>query len=154
MLAYNKTDLFLFYFIFLVQRTLVAPNHVRIEVSVRKWAPTRMNVTVHGLDITVKTAQHVSEKLHKHIEEVSMPVSALVPNFLICFLFTAEFLTWVKVSLKPSPNTVHYILTHFKSLWNIINNVSFLRNGIMRYVLTCKYKAVTLFLSETLNNFK
>uniref|UniRef100_A0A8C2IMD0 Prostaglandin G/H synthase 2 n=1 Tax=Cyprinus carpio TaxID=7962 RepID=A0A8C2IMD0_CYPCA len=51
---------------------------------------------------------------------------------------TPEFLTWVKVSLKPSPNTVHYILTHFKSLWNIVNNVSFLRNGIMRYVLTSR----------------
>lgn len=53
-------------------------------------------------------------------------------------VFPAEFLTWVKVSLKPSPNTVHYLLTHFKGFWNIINNVSFLRDAIMRYVLTCK----------------
>lgn len=51
---------------------------------------------------------------------------------------TAEFLTWVKVSLKPSPNTVHYLLTHFKGFWNIINHISFLRDAIMRYVLTCK----------------
>lgn len=56
-------------------------------------------------------------------------------NFIV---FTAEFLTWVKASLKPSPNTVHYILTHFKGLWNIVNNLSFLRNALMRYVLTCK----------------
>lgn len=52
--------------------------------------------------------------------------------------WTAEFLTWVKISLKPSPNTVHYILTHFKGFWNIVNNISFLRDAIMRYVLTCK----------------
>lgn len=58
-------------------------------------------------------------------------------HFLVS-LSTAEFLTWVKVSLKPSPNTVHYLLTHFKGFWNIINNISFLRDAIMRYVLTCK----------------
>lgn len=58
--------------------------------------------------------------------------------FLSSWPFTAEFLTWVKITLKPSPNTVHYLLTHFKAFWNIINNISFLRDGIMRYVLTCK----------------
>ncbi|KAK5869649.1 hypothetical protein PBY51_024351 [Eleginops maclovinus] len=51
---------------------------------------------------------------------------------------TPEFLTWIKVSLKPSPNTVHYLLTHFKGFWNIINNISFLRDGIMKYVLTSR----------------
>uniref|UniRef100_A0AAQ4QRN2 Prostaglandin G/H synthase 2 n=1 Tax=Gasterosteus aculeatus aculeatus TaxID=481459 RepID=A0AAQ4QRN2_GASAC len=51
---------------------------------------------------------------------------------------TPEFLTWVKISLKPSPNTVHYILTHFKGFWNIVNNISFLRDAIMRYVLTSR----------------
>ncbi|XP_053549836.1 prostaglandin G/H synthase 2 [Bombina bombina] len=51
---------------------------------------------------------------------------------------TPEFLTWLKVTLKPAPNTVHYILTHFKSIWNIINNISFLRDAIMRYVLTSR----------------
>ncbi|KAM4738490.1 prostaglandin G/H synthase 2 [Anableps anableps] len=51
---------------------------------------------------------------------------------------TPEFLTWIKVSLKPSPNTVHYILTHFKGFWNIINNISFLRDAIMKYVLTSR----------------
>ncbi|TRZ02405.1 hypothetical protein DNTS_034463 [Danionella cerebrum] len=51
---------------------------------------------------------------------------------------TPEFLTWLKVSLKPSPNTVHYILTHFRSVWKIVNNVTFLRNAIMRYVLTSR----------------
>lgn len=59
---------------------------------------------------------------------------------LLTFFFPAEFLTWVKIALKPSPNTVHYLLTHFKAFWNIINNISFLRDGIMRYVLTCKCK--------------
>ncbi|XP_078498688.1 prostaglandin G/H synthase 2 isoform X2 [Lissotriton helveticus] len=49
-----------------------------------------------------------------------------------------EFFTWLKTTLKPSPNTVHYILTHFKGVWNIINNLSFLRNAIMRYVLTSR----------------
>ncbi|KAK1795618.1 hypothetical protein P4O66_001015 [Electrophorus voltai] len=42
------------------------------------------------------------------------------------------------VSLKPTPDTVHYILTHFKGLWNVINNIPFLRDAIMGYVLTCK----------------
>ncbi|XP_077440611.1 prostaglandin G/H synthase 2 [Vanacampus margaritifer] len=51
---------------------------------------------------------------------------------------TPEFLTRLKVLLKPTPNTVHYLLTHFKGFWNIINNISFLRNAIMKYVLTSR----------------
>ncbi|XP_069823531.1 prostaglandin G/H synthase 2 [Dendropsophus ebraccatus] len=51
---------------------------------------------------------------------------------------TPEFLTWLRVTLKPSPNTVHYILSHFKGVWNIINNISFLRDRIMQYVLTSR----------------
>ncbi|XP_005375148.2 PREDICTED: prostaglandin G/H synthase 2 [Chinchilla lanigera] len=51
---------------------------------------------------------------------------------------TPEFLTRIKLLLKPTPNTVHYILTHFKGVWNIVNNIPFLRNAIMRYVLTSR----------------
>ncbi|XP_027010066.1 prostaglandin G/H synthase 2 [Tachysurus fulvidraco] len=49
-----------------------------------------------------------------------------------------EFLTWLKVSLKPAPNTVHYILTHFRAFWNIISNIPVLRDSVMRYVLTSR----------------
>ncbi|KAJ8277979.1 hypothetical protein GJAV_G00082370 [Gymnothorax javanicus] len=49
-----------------------------------------------------------------------------------------ELLTWIKTKLKPTPNTVHYILTHFKGFWNIINQIPFLRDSIMRYVLTSR----------------
>ncbi|XP_036129369.1 prostaglandin G/H synthase 2 [Molossus molossus] len=48
---------------------------------------------------------------------------------------TPEFLTRIKLLLKPTPNTVHYILTHFKGVWNIVNSIPFLRNAIMKYVL-------------------
>uniref|UniRef100_A0A8D2GTB0 Prostaglandin G/H synthase 2 n=2 Tax=Urocitellus parryii TaxID=9999 RepID=A0A8D2GTB0_UROPR len=51
---------------------------------------------------------------------------------------TPELLTRIKLLLKPTPNTVHYILTHFKGVWNIVNNIPFLRNSIMRYVLTSR----------------
>lgn len=49
-----------------------------------------------------------------------------------------DFFTWLKTTLKPLPSTVHYILTHFKGVWNIINNIPFLSNAIMRYVLTSR----------------
>jgi len=58
----------------------------------------------------------------------------------------AEFFTWLKLTLKPSPNTVHYILTHFEGAWNIVNNIPFLRDAIMRYVLMCKYELSLLGL--------
>ncbi|NP_001165867.1 prostaglandin G/H synthase 2 precursor [Oryzias latipes] len=51
---------------------------------------------------------------------------------------TPEFFTWIKMTLKPTPNTVHYILTHFKGFWNIVNSISFLRDAIMSYVLTSR----------------
>ncbi|XP_073438637.1 prostaglandin G/H synthase 2 [Dendrobates tinctorius] len=51
---------------------------------------------------------------------------------------TPELLTWLRITLKPSPSTVHYILTHFKGIWNMINNISFLRDRIMQYVLTSR----------------
>ncbi|XP_004613835.2 prostaglandin G/H synthase 2 [Sorex araneus] len=51
---------------------------------------------------------------------------------------TPELLTWIKLSLKPTPDTVHYILTHFKAMWGIINSIPFLRDAIMKYVLTSR----------------
>ncbi|TRY56835.1 hypothetical protein DNTS_004105 [Danionella cerebrum] len=47
----------------------------------------------------------------------------------------SELFTFIKSSLKPGPNIVHYILTHYKWIWDIINKVSYLRDAIMRYVL-------------------
>ncbi|XP_077188786.1 prostaglandin G/H synthase 2 [Paroedura picta] len=46
-----------------------------------------------------------------------------------------EFWTWLRVTLKPTPTTVHYILTHFRGVWDLINSIPFLRDAIMRYVL-------------------
>uniref|UniRef100_A0A3B3TA69 Prostaglandin G/H synthase 2 n=2 Tax=Paramormyrops kingsleyae TaxID=1676925 RepID=A0A3B3TA69_9TELE len=51
---------------------------------------------------------------------------------------TPEFFTWIKLTFKPSPNAVHYALTHFKGLWVVINRISFVRDAIMRYVLTSR----------------
>ncbi|KAL4617393.1 prostaglandin G/H synthase 1-like [Arapaima gigas] len=48
-----------------------------------------------------------------------------------------EFWSRVRQLLKPSPDVVHYILTHFKWLWDIINK-SFLRDVLMRLVLTAR----------------
>ncbi|KAK1786302.1 hypothetical protein P4O66_018008 [Electrophorus voltai] len=55
---------------------------------------------------------------------------------------TPELFTWITSILKPSPNTVHYILTQYKWIWDIINNISFLRDAIMRYVLTSRSNLV------------
>ncbi|XP_030006129.1 phosducin-like protein [Sphaeramia orbicularis] len=48
-----------------------------------------------------------------------------------------EFWTRVHHFFKPSPNVVHYILTHFRLLWDIINS-TFLRDILMRLVLTVR----------------
>lgn len=48
-----------------------------------------------------------------------------------------EFWTRVRQFLKPGPDVVHYILTHFRWLWDIINN-TFLRDVLMRLVLTVR----------------
>ncbi|CAJ1070177.1 phosducin-like protein [Xyrichtys novacula] len=46
-----------------------------------------------------------------------------------------EIWTRVRQFLRPSPDVVHYILTHFRWLWDIIN-YTFLRDVLMRLVLT------------------
>ncbi|XP_072228694.1 phosducin-like protein [Leuresthes tenuis] len=48
-----------------------------------------------------------------------------------------EFWTRVRHFLKPSPNAVNYILTHFHWLWDIVNS-TFLRDVLMRLVLTVR----------------
>uniref|UniRef100_A0A8C6P184 Prostaglandin G/H synthase 1 n=1 Tax=Nothobranchius furzeri TaxID=105023 RepID=A0A8C6P184_NOTFU len=48
-----------------------------------------------------------------------------------------EFRTQIRLKLKPSPSVVHYLLTHFKWFWDIINN-SFLCDTIMRLVLVVR----------------
>ncbi|KAM9465239.1 prostaglandin G/H synthase 1-like isoform 1-T2 [Salvelinus alpinus] len=48
-----------------------------------------------------------------------------------------EFWTRIHQQLKPSPDVVHYILTHFHWLWNLINR-TFMRDWLMRMVLTVR----------------
>ncbi|XP_023264398.1 prostaglandin G/H synthase 1-like [Seriola lalandi dorsalis] len=48
-----------------------------------------------------------------------------------------EFWTRTRQFFKPSPDVVHYILTHFHWLWDIINH-TFLRDVLMRLVLTVR----------------
>ncbi|XP_066509315.1 prostaglandin G/H synthase 1-like [Hoplias malabaricus] len=48
-----------------------------------------------------------------------------------------EFWSGVFEFLRPSPNSVHYILTHFRWLWDLINK-TFLRDFLMRMVLTVR----------------
>ncbi|XP_051907896.1 phosducin-like protein [Hippocampus zosterae] len=48
-----------------------------------------------------------------------------------------EFWTRVYDLLKPGADTVHYILTHFHWLWDVVNN-TFLREVLMRLVLTVR----------------
>uniref|UniRef100_A0A8C1XCM9 Prostaglandin G/H synthase 1 n=1 Tax=Cyprinus carpio TaxID=7962 RepID=A0A8C1XCM9_CYPCA len=48
-----------------------------------------------------------------------------------------EFWSRVFQLLKPSPNAVHYILTNFDWLWDIINR-TFLRDWLMHKVLTVR----------------
>ncbi|NXG33350.1 PGH1 synthase, partial [Dromaius novaehollandiae] len=48
-----------------------------------------------------------------------------------------ELWTWLRALLKPSPAVFHFVLTHFKWLWDIIN-VTFVRDMLMRLVLTAR----------------
>lgn len=48
-----------------------------------------------------------------------------------------EFWTRVQQFLRPSPDVVHFILTHFSWIWDIVNNTS-LRDILMRLVLTVR----------------
>lgn len=52
---------------------------------------------------------------------------------------TAEFWTRLRSALKPSPSFYHFILTHFRWFWGIINN-TFIRDTLMRLVLTSEWR--------------
>lgn len=123
----------------MIQVTHAAQNHARTGAFVRPSEKRVMNVTARGLGILGQIAQRVSMNGTQVKTTLLSWFFCLYHIHFLVSIFPAELLTWVKVSLKPSPNTVHYLLTHFKGFWNIINNISFLRDAIMRYVLTCKF---------------
>lgn len=60
----------------------------------------------------------------------------------MCSPDAAELWTRVRQLLKPSPDVVHYILTHFRWLWDIVN-YTFLRDVLMRLVLTGHHNTQT-----------
>lgn len=120
-----------------LQPTLAALSRARTEVCVQLLVMTLMNVTAHGPGITGKTARLVSQNRLVLKKQNKQDVIQMY-HITVLKCVSAELLTWLKVSLKPTPNTVHYILTHFKAFWNILNNIPFLRDSVMSYVLTCK----------------
>ncbi|XP_034871774.1 prostaglandin G/H synthase 1 isoform X2 [Mirounga leonina] len=48
-----------------------------------------------------------------------------------------ELWTWLRNSLRPSPSFLHFLLTHGRWFWELIN-ASFIRDMLMRLVLTGK----------------
>lgn len=55
--------------------------------------------------------------------------------FFFLAILTAELWSRVVELVKPSPDVIHYILTHFYWMWNLINK-TFLRDWLMYKVLT------------------
>uniref|UniRef100_H2ZG05 prostaglandin-endoperoxide synthase n=1 Tax=Ciona savignyi TaxID=51511 RepID=H2ZG05_CIOSA len=51
--------------------------------------------------------------------------------------------TRIKSWVKPAKSTSHYLLTHFKPLWWIVNNVTWLRRSMMQFVLKLRVGFVT-----------
>nr|KAF6332071.1 prostaglandin-endoperoxide synthase 1 [Pipistrellus kuhlii] len=45
--------------------------------------------------------------------------------------------TWLRNSLRPSPSFIHFLLTHGRWIWEIVN-ATFIRDMLMRVVLTGK----------------
>ncbi|XP_030873752.1 prostaglandin G/H synthase 1 isoform X2 [Leptonychotes weddellii] len=48
-----------------------------------------------------------------------------------------ELWTWLRNSLRPSPSFLHFLLTHGRWFWELIN-ASFIRDMLMRLVLTAR----------------
>ncbi|XP_078082700.1 prostaglandin G/H synthase 1-like isoform X2 [Mustelus asterias] len=47
-----------------------------------------------------------------------------------------SFWSRIHTLLKPKPSFMHHMLTHYEWFWDILGSISFLRDSIMRYVLT------------------
>lgn len=47
----------------------------------------------------------------------------------------ADLWTWLRNSLRPSPSFIHFLLTHGRWIWEIVN-ATFIRDMLMRVVLT------------------
>ena len=57
----------------------------------------------------------------------------------------AYWSSWLKEKIRPTPDTMHYLLTHFSWLWWIVNNVGFIRDPLMRVVYHCELRQSTNF---------
>lgn len=58
-----------------------------------------------------------------------------MPSAVLHLCPTAELWTRLRDLLKPSPTFYHFVLTHFRWFWDIINS-TFIRDTLMRLVLT------------------
>nr|KAF6434259.1 prostaglandin-endoperoxide synthase 1 [Molossus molossus] len=50
---------------------------------------------------------------------------------------TPELWTWLRNSLRPSPSFLHFLLTHGRWFWELVN-ATFIREMLMRLVLTAR----------------
>ncbi|CAO2597613.1 Prostaglandin G/H synthase 1, partial [Lemmus lemmus] len=49
----------------------------------------------------------------------------------------AEFWTWLRNFLRPSPSFTHFLLTHGRWFWEFVN-ATFIRETLMRLILTVR----------------
>ena len=64
---------------------------------------------------------------------------AIFSDWKLFFLFyIAYWSTWFHNMIRPSTESLHYLLTHYKSVWYIVNSVGFLREKFLSKVFSCK----------------
>ena len=63
-----------------------------------------------------------------------------LPIYSIRSIFSplAYWSSWFSEMVRPSSETVHYILTHYGWLWGIVNNVGFIRDAFISSVFRSK----------------
>ena len=96
---------------------------VSMTACVYQKGSMTMNVIVLVQDTTEETVKYVSTAVYIIYNVYS--ISSL--SFLVAY-----WSTWFSNLIRPSTETVHYMLTHYKWLWTIINNVEFLRDSFLR----------------------
>lgn len=108
----------------------ITPASTWVCVCASAWKAT--SVTAHGRGTLGPTAPRVSPR---HCSGWALSCHYLVPSAVLRLCPTAELWTRLRDLLKPSPAFYHFVLTHFRWLWDIINS-TFIRDTLMRLVLT------------------
>lgn len=89
----------------------------------------------------IKVQKSFSPEIHSNgLDPTSRAeqTSCVFSLYIQSFFSAATWMQSLKYWIRPSPETIHYLLTNFQPVWDVVNSIPFMQKFLMKIIYVGK----------------